>query len=57
MRSCPSAAWPCGLCARSTIPTPTVKVVEGANHGYMGREKELMETIYPVSQRDLSRTS
>lgn len=41
----------CGLAMRTLreidYSHATVKVVEGANHGYMGREKELMETIYP----------
>ena len=40
----------CGLAMRTLRETgyshATVRVVQGANHGYIGREKQLMETVY-----------
>ncbi len=40
----------CGLAMRTlreiAYSHATVRVVQGANHGYIGREKELMETVY-----------
>ena len=40
----------CGLAMRTLreigYSHTAVKVVQGANHGYIGREKELMETVY-----------
>lgn len=40
----------CGLAMRTlsklSYPHTDIQVVEGANHGYLGREQELMSTIY-----------
>ena len=44
----------CGLAMRTltklSYPHTSIRVVEGANHGYVGREQELMRVIYEFFQ-------
>ena len=45
----------CGLAMRTlserSYPHTDIHVVEGANHGYLGREQELMSTIYTFFEK------